>query len=243
MISFIVPAYNEELLLAETLRAIQAAAAGAGEPCEILVVDDASTDRTAVVAETHGARVVRVNHRQIAATRNSGARAARGDVFVFVDADTLIGEDIVRGLARALREGAVGGGAAVRFDEPLPAYARILLPVLLRVFRVARLAAGCFVFCTREAFEAAGGFDARLFAGEEIALSRALGKQGRFVILRKAVHTSGRRLRAYSMGEVWSVMRRLGLGGRKSIEDRGGTQMWYGPRREDPARRAEGGKP
>jgi Cu(I)/Ag(I) efflux system membrane fusion protein len=54
MISFIVPAYNEERLLGATLDAVRAAARSAGEPCELIVVDDASTDRTAIVAEDHG---------------------------------------------------------------------------------------------------------------------------------------------------------------------------------------------
>ena len=79
MISFIVPAYNEELLLPATLSALEAAAHALGEPSEIVVVDDASTDRTAAVAEEHGARVIQVNHRQIAATRNSG-RARRREI-------------------------------------------------------------------------------------------------------------------------------------------------------------------
>ena len=89
-ISIIVPAHNEEALLGGTLRALGRAAANLGEDCEIVVVDDGSTDRTAEIAATLGARVVRVDVRHIAAARNAGARAAIGDVFVFVDADTLV---------------------------------------------------------------------------------------------------------------------------------------------------------
>src|SRR5688572_21460895 len=90
MISFIIPAYNEELLLGRTLRALDDAARGLGEPFEIIVVDDASTDRTADVAREHGARVVSVNRRQIAATRNAGAREASGELLFFIDADTVV---------------------------------------------------------------------------------------------------------------------------------------------------------
>ena len=86
MISFIVPAYNEERLLGATLDALHAAGRAAGEPYELIVVDDASTDRTALIAQGHGALLVRVAHRQIAATRNAGARRANGDLFIFVDA-------------------------------------------------------------------------------------------------------------------------------------------------------------
>jgi glycosyltransferase involved in cell wall biosynthesis len=65
-------------LLGATLEALHSAGKALNEPYELIVADDASTDRTTVVAEYHGARVIRVAHRQIAATRNSGARAAMG---------------------------------------------------------------------------------------------------------------------------------------------------------------------
>ena len=75
MLSVIVPAYNEELLIGRTLRALRAAGGALGQPFEVIVVDDASTDRTAAIAAEHGARVLSVHNRQIAATRNAGARA------------------------------------------------------------------------------------------------------------------------------------------------------------------------
>ena len=234
MISFIVPAHDEERLLGATLRAIDAAARAVGEPHEVIVADDASTDRTAEVAAAHGARVVPVAHRQIAATRNAGARAASGDLLVFVDADTLVTDAAVRGAVAAMRGGAVGGGAAVRFDGRVPRWARLLLPLLVWSFRAARLAAGCFLFCTRAAFAAAGGFDERLFASEEIELSEALKRQGEFVVLRDAVITSGRKLRAYSGLEILHVLGGLVLRGPRSVRTRRGLDLWYGARREDP---------
>ena len=78
MISLIIPAYNEEALLAGTVRALRASGDAAGVPYEIIVVDDGSTDRTAEIARTEGARVVAVTLRNIGATRNAGARVATG---------------------------------------------------------------------------------------------------------------------------------------------------------------------
>src|ERR1044072_1677368 len=66
MLSFVVPAYNEELELPSTLAAIHAAARGSSDPYEIIVVNDASTDATEAVAVAGGARVVTINRRQIA---------------------------------------------------------------------------------------------------------------------------------------------------------------------------------
>jgi glycosyltransferase involved in cell wall biosynthesis len=178
-ISFIIPAYNEEHLIGRTLSAVGDATRALGEPAEVIVVDDASTDRTAAIAREHGARVVSVHCRQIAGTRNAGARAAVGELLVFVDADTLVTEGAVRAAIAAMRGGAVGGGCAIRFDGPLPLYGRVLAAVAVPLYRVVRLASGCFLFCTREAFRAAGGFDETLFGAEEAAIARrCAGKVG-----------------------------------------------------------------
>lgn len=235
MVSFVVPAHNEERLLPATLHAIHQVAAACGIDYEVIVADDASTDRTAHIAADSGARVVAVKHRQISATRNSGARAASGDFLVFVDADTLINRDVLLRAIEAVADGAIGGGATVHFDGHIPLYARALIPWLTAMMRSMRLAAGCFVFCTRSAFEAAGGFDERLFGAEEIALSVALKKIGQFVILREAVLTSGRKLRTYSGFEVLGIVARGALSGGQMIKHRDQMGLWYDPRREDPA--------
>jgi len=234
MISFIVPAYNEERLLGVTLDALHTAARSVGELYELIVVDDASTDQTALVAQRHGARLVSVAHRQIAATRNSGAREATGDLFIFVDAGTIVNEAVVRSAVQAVRDGAVGGGAAVQFDGVVPLYARLLMPVLVRLFRAARLAAGCFLFCTRSTFAAVGGFDEAFYGAEELVMSRALKRYGKFVVLRHAVTTSGRKLRTHSAREVFMVMIRLALRGPKAVKQRQGMELWYAERRDDP---------
>lgn len=234
MISFIIPAYNEEQLLGRTLTALTTAARSLGQPFEIVVVDDASTDRTAAIAQEHGARVVPVAHRQIAATRNAGARAAQGTQFFFIDADTVVPASVLTAAMAAMGRGAVGGGCAFRFDGRLPVYARIMGAVALPIYRAFGLASGCFLFCTRAAFQASGGFDEGLFSAEEVAMSRALHRQGRFVVLREFVTTSGRKLRAHSMGEVLGVLLRLGLTGPKSVRRRAGLDIWYGERRPDP---------
>ncbi|MDM7941655.1 MAG: glycosyltransferase [Hydrogenophaga sp.] len=234
MISFIVPAYNEERLLGATLQALNAVAGALDEACEVIVVDDASTDRTAEVAREHGAQVVTVAHRQIAATRNAGARVAQGEVFIFVDADTRVHLALVRLALQALRGGAVGGGAVVRFDGAMPLHARLMVPLVVKLLQVSRLAAGCFFFCTRTAFEAVGGFDERYFAAEELGLSRALKRQGRFLILSEPVLSSGRKLRTHSAREMWALLGRLIRGGLGAVRQRKGLDLWYAQRREDP---------
>ena len=234
MISFVIPAHNEERLLGRTLTALDRAARPLGVPFEVVVVDDSSTDRTGSIAREHGARVVRVSHRQIAATRNAGAREAGGELLVFVDADTIVTEAVIRAAVRALHDGAAGGGCAFRFGGRLPLYARIMQALAVPLYRVAGLASGCFLFCTREAFFATGGFDEGMFGAEEAAMSRALRRRGRFVVLRESVTTSGRKLRAHSGREVLGTMLRLACTGGRSIRRREGLDIWYGERRPDP---------
>src|SRR5204863_356532 len=81
--------------------------------CEIILVDDGSTDATVAVAELAGTRVISISRRHIAAARNTGGRAATGDVLFFVDADTRINQAHVDGAMAALQGGFSGGGARV----------------------------------------------------------------------------------------------------------------------------------
>src|SRR6478736_1208239 len=156
MLSFIVPAHNEEALLSRTLDAIFEAAAGTRQPFEVVVADDASTDGTAEIARQHGAIVVSVNNRQIAATRNAGARASSGERLFFVDADTVISPRVLTAALRAMDNGAVGGGAPPRLEGPIPLYVRLFVLWLSVLMRIAGLSGGAFLFCKREAFDAVG---------------------------------------------------------------------------------------
>lgn len=234
MISFVVPAYNEQALIGRTLEALNRAGRHAGEAYEVVVVDDASSDRTAEISVALGARVVRVNLRQISATRNAGAREAAGDKLIFVDADTVVSNEAVRGAIEAMNQGAAGGGCAVEFDGRIPRYAQFVSPILIRLFRATGLACGCFLFCSRQAFDATGGFDESLFASEEIGMSRALKRQGRFVVLRESVISSGRKLRMYTGKEALRLFGGILLAGPKALKRRDGLELWYGGRREDP---------
>jgi glycosyltransferase involved in cell wall biosynthesis len=195
MISFIVPAHNEQACIARTLQAIHQAAQTIGQPYEIVVADDASTDTTAEIALQNNARVVRVNHRQIAATRNSGARAAQGERLFFVDADTIVNPRAIASALLHMDKGAVGGGAPARFDAAAPLYAQLLVLWFGLFMRLAGLTGGAFMFCTRDAFHSTGGFDEQLFGAEDAAMSWALKREGRFVVLWRYVVTSGRRMR------------------------------------------------
>ena len=202
------------------------------EPYEVIVVDDASTDATAAVAARHGARLVTVHHLQIASARNAGARHAHGDLLVFVDADTDVSEAVLGAAVRAIRSGAVGGGARARFDGRVPLYGRALMWSWLWLQWFGRLASGCFIYCTRQAFETVGGFDQTLYAAEDVVLSRRLQRLGTFVIVREMVVTSGRTVRSHAGAEALRLLAGVMLRGPRYFRTRRGP--WYEPRRDDP---------
>jgi hypothetical protein len=156
-------------------------------------------------------------------------------VLVFVDADTTVTGTAVGAALTAVRAGAVGGGCAIKLRRSVATpWARAGGHRGAAVPRAQNRASGCFLFCTRTAFHAVGGFDETLFAAEEAAMSRALRRHGRFVILRESVTTSGRKLRAYSGREVLGIMVRLLLEGRAAVRRPDGLDVWYGERRADP---------
>jgi glycosyltransferase involved in cell wall biosynthesis len=233
MISFIIPAHNEEAWIGRSVSAIRSGLESIDEPHEIIVVDDGSTDATASIARQHGAQVVRVEHRQIAATRNAGARQARGDILFFVDADTLANAAAIQSALRSIRAGAVGGGSVPRFEGWLPWWFRLTEPLIKPAICLGRfLASGAFLFCTRSAFQTTGGFNENYYAVEEVPFVAALKRQGRFVILAETVVTSGRKLRAYSSWNLARMLMRLVLRGPRGLRSREGLEYWYKPARE-----------
>jgi len=230
VISVVIPAYNEEALLAATLAAVRVAADATGVPYEVIVVDDGSTDRTAEIARDRGAQVVSVHVRQIGAARNAGAKAAAGDLLIFVDADTVVNPAVFQGAVAAVRAGAIGGGAAGRVDSNDPRWGPPVMAFASWLMRTAGWAAGCFLYVRADVFHRVGGFDERYFASEEIHLSRALKKHGRFVILRDAVITSGRKGRLFTGWQIiWQFVRTLRP---STLKRRDRLEVWYGGHRE-----------
>jgi len=213
MLSFIVPAHNEERWIGQCLDSIRATMDKVSEPYEVIVVDDASTDGTPRIVEQMQVRTTRVEHRKVAAVRNAGARLASGEIFFFVDADTQINERAVHAALAVLRSGAAGGGCIFDFDGPIPLWGRIIHAAACVMGRLVRWVGGCFLFCTREAYQATGGFSESLHAGEDIAFIQSLKKVGRFVVVKPTVLTSGRKLDVVGLWEVIGLVLRIAVRG------------------------------
>ncbi len=232
MISFIVPAHNEEHWIAHCLESIHVAMRAVDEAYEIIVVDDASTDATNRLARDSKARVVEVHHRKISAVRNSGARAASGGILFFVDADTRVNSPAISAALTALGRGAVGGGCVPDLDGLVPVWGRIIHVLACRAGRLIRLVGGCFLFCTREAYLTAGGFPEELYAGEDIAFVGALKRLGDFVVPGPTVTTSARKLSVAGPWEVIGLMMRIAIRG-PHYDSQWVRDLLYGRRAHD----------
>jgi len=234
LVSVVIPAYNEEKLIAAAIESVWRSASplvGQGR-VEVIVVDNASTDRTAEVATQARARVVTEPRRQIARARNVGARNARGEFLIFLDADSQMHPDQLQRAVELLASGhVIGGGALIAMDAAWDY--RAFVGVWNFVSRICRLAAGSFLFCARESFERVGGFDETLYASEELAFSKALkrlgGPQGkRFVILADLpVKTSNRKVVDHTRWQNWSMLLRLAVKGEKGLRDPAACAFWY----------------
>src|SRR5436853_6116995 len=112
--SIIIPAYNEEKYLPRLLESIETARSnycGGRDAIEVIVADNCSTDRTAEVATSHGAQVVQVAKRRIAAARNGGARAGAGEILCFIDADSALHPQTFDAIDQAMTSGRYVWGA------------------------------------------------------------------------------------------------------------------------------------
>jgi rSAM/selenodomain-associated transferase 2 len=186
-VSVIVPTLDEE----RTLDAIISAARQPGL-LEVIVVDGGSRDRTVDVARACADRVL-LGARGRAAQMNAGAAVARGDVLLFLHADTRLPPGCHGAIMHALADDlVVGGRFDLRLDAPGIPYRIIERMVSLRS-RLTRVATGDqAIFARRSMFERLGGFP-ELPLMEDIAFCRALKRAGRIACLRERVVTSARR--------------------------------------------------
>ena len=180
-ISVIIPCYNEAVLLPRLLKSIDTARrafSDGPEGVEVIVSDNASTDDTASIAVAHGCRVVRSTIRRIGAVRNAGAAAARGAIVAFIDADSQVHPDTFNVIAAFMRRPDVVGGTTGATMERWSAGIALTYAMFLPLVWATSMDIGV-VFCRREDFEAAGGYDESLKFAEDVKFLFALRRIGR----------------------------------------------------------------
>jgi glycosyltransferase involved in cell wall biosynthesis len=239
-ISIVVPAFNEERLIGDSLAKIKSAAGAfskIGWETELIVCDNNSKDRTAEIARAADAKVVFEPINQIARARNSGAAAATGDWLLFVDADSHPSAELFADTAAAIRSGkCLAGGATIRMDEKY-FVAGIITRLWNLTSRWKKFLAGAFIFCETAAFRKIGGFSIDFFCAEELELSQRLKKlakeTGKQVVIlhRHPLVTSARKMRLYSPWDHLRFLFRAIFDTRRAMGSRESAHMWYDGRR------------
>lgn len=205
-LSVVVPAYNEEGYLEECLRCIDQELLACRDmgPFEIIVVDNASTDRTAQIASgLAGVRVVKEPRKGLTRARQCGLEAARGAILAYVDADTRMPAGWIAGVLDAFDASdrvVCVSGPYVYYD--LPAAKKALVSgywhlVARPMYRLTRcMAVGGNFAASRAALVSIGGFDTTIaFYGEDTNVARRLRQVGEVVFdLDLVMPTSARRL-------------------------------------------------
>jgi len=197
-VSVVVPAFNEEHLLPACLAALKRQDYDGA--IEIIVVDNASSDRTGLLAAREGVTVLQEPHRGYSKALARGFAAATGEIIASTDADTVVPPDWITRLVRAYDDGVVAVGGEIEFcraNWKARLLTQGLLPLINRVDR--RNPRGPHLWganfsVRRSVFVAAGGWDSRFNLQSDTELSARLRRFGRVILLPDlAVRTSSRR--------------------------------------------------
>ena len=215
--SIVIPAYNEEAYQDECLRSVLEdiiGSTGCG-PVEVLVIDNASTDRTSEVASRFpGVRVAHEPDKGLTKARQRGLMVARGDVIGYVDADTRMPQGWIRavlGSFDADPDTVCVSGPYIYYD--LPPLSKFFVrmywwAIALPIYGITGyMAVGGNFAARRSAILAIKGFDRTIaFYGEDTDIARRLSAVGRVRFLMSLVmYTSARRIKAEGLFRTAAV--------------------------------------
>jgi glycosyltransferase involved in cell wall biosynthesis len=221
-ISLVIPAYNEEAYLGGCLDSVLASG---GRFHEIIVIDNASTDRTAEVAAARpGVRVVHEPEKGLLSARQRGYREAGGEIVAYVDADTRMPEGWYDKAVEVFsqRPDVVSLSGPARYWDASP-WQRAFLAILWRIsapiayWMVGYMIYGAHFAVRRSALDAIGGFNRTIeFYGEDTDLARRLSRHGKVIFdMRFYILSSARRFATegmlrtnlvYVLNFVWPVL-------------------------------------
>ncbi|HKO98472.1 MAG TPA: glycosyltransferase [Pyrinomonadaceae bacterium] len=176
-LSIIIPAYNEEKCLPPMLEAVSSALSILPYPCELIVIDNESTDNTREIAESFGARVVTEKEHNISRVRNAGAEIATGETLIFLDADTLVPQTLFQKIAEVMEDQKCMGGAVfVEYAKVRRRLTELYLRLCKFGAKVFNMKQGAAQFCRSSAFKEIRGYDESIYVGEDVELYWRLSK-------------------------------------------------------------------
>lgn len=220
-VSLIIPTFKEAAYLDRTLDIV---AHLDPPPLETIVVDGGSQDETLAVAASFSVQVLRSPARGRAVQMNAGARQARGDILVFLHADTQLPFDAIAVIQRTLSDKKVACGGfislmagaettrwGISLHNALKTYYTAFLFRPICFWQGLRILFGDQVmFCRRADFLDCGGFDTSLPIMEDAALCMQLLPYGRIVQVNRVVQSSDRRVAAWGAWKATGIYLTVG---------------------------------
>jgi len=200
MISVIIPAHNEERYLRRTLESLQHQNYGW---FEVIVVANGCTDRTREVARGRCQRLIVLSQKSLGVARNLGGRMARGELLLFLDADTVLEPMALRVIAESFTKSYAVGTVRGRPDAARLAYRLIYsLKNFLHRWSLHPGSSGV-ILCWKEHFVRVGGFDEALQVRENSELLKRLLRFGGYKYIGDvSATTSMRRYDRCGVGRV-----------------------------------------
>jgi len=212
-LSVIIPTLNEEKYIEDTLKSIKHQSYP-GE-YEIIVADGMSKDKTLEIAKKYTDKIVKVKKKGPSAGRNAGAKIAKGEILVFVDADTVLMFDVLSKTAKAFRKKDVVGATCMIIPKSTKNSDLVLYWIVNRFYetRIKMKRAeipGIFCAYRKTTFDKVGGFDEKIKVQEDFDLSKRICKHGKIKIAKNTfVVTSVRRIEKW--GRVKTIERYMSL--------------------------------
>ncbi len=233
-ISIIIPLFNEEVLIAETLQSIMKAKTNfeqeSNNVLEVIIVDNNSTDSSVDICKKYNVNIVTEKIHNIAKVRNTGAKYATGDVLCFLDADSTVSSNIFSLIKeRMCSEDYIGGGTKFKLDKNNLFFKLIYIGsnIFTRIFNLS----GVLIYINKEDFEKLGGFNEKYYAAEDIDFvlkMKDLGKvyNKKFSNIQQGyVVTSSRKFKTVTLKDI---VLQGGLLLHKSLrENPSMCQQWY----------------
>jgi glycosyltransferase involved in cell wall biosynthesis len=174
-ISIIIPAHNEEELLPSTLEALRRQ----NYPTfETIVVTNGCTDRTAEVVRGKCDQLIELEERGLGPARNTGGAQARGELLIFLDADTILEPNALRIIAKSFKPSHAAG--TLRGVPDVPRWSYKLIYFLKNFVHQSHAHHGSsgVILCWKKHFDAVGGFDNELYLRENSDLMKKLRRFG-----------------------------------------------------------------
>lgn len=212
MLSIIIPTLNEEKYLSRLLESIEKQSFS---DYEVIVSDGGSSDQTISIAKKHNCRtVIDLKHHHPSWQRNNGAARARGEILLFLDADTVLPSDFLsRSVSEIKSKNLVGAGFYIKFNPNK--FSRRIFSTIFNFFCFGRqyfapIGVGSALLTQKQAHDQIGGFDCTIYVAEDFDYCYRLSRCGKFRMISSSfVYFSSRRLEKEGDMKVlfkWFVM-------------------------------------